>query len=203
MSDRHSESMPVSTITIWKSILFSAAFISIAISLFSFRKVVVGTIVRIAAYIVWSINLVGRVVPQQVLWILMVLLFLYIAVGSFYKKLPAPGIKRIEASPVTGAVETRMRWIEGKKRGIYFKWQMANLLGRVYQNIQSPAPNGDPAPSQEVRDFLEAGVNTTYADYQLPGLFDKASPTPFDIPLEHVVEFIEEQMEIRDGQSYN
>ena len=93
-----------------------------------------------------------------------------------------------------------MRWIEEKKRGIYFKWQMANLLGGVYKSINESSPNQTSMPSQAVQDFFDAGLNTTYADYSAPGLFDKETPSPFDVPLERVVEFIEEQMEIKDGQ---
>jgi hypothetical protein len=94
----------------------------------------------------------------------------------------------------------RTRWIEERNRGTYFKWQIANQLGAVHQSIQESAARGTssripPIPPQ-VQAYLEAGVNTTYADYLSPGLFQRTEPTPLDIPLEQVVEYLEEQLEI-------
>ncbi len=200
MSDRHSESVPGPAITVWKSLLSIILLVVIAFILIPFRKVIGRVVLNVAAYIVYSVDLVGKVIPQQVLWILLIILILYIAVGSFYGKLPGRGTRRVETSPVIGPVEARMRWIEEKKRGIYFKWQMANLLGGVYKSISESSSDQTSAPSQAVQDFLDAGLNTTYADYSVPGLFDKETPTALDVPLERVVEFIEEQMEIKDGQ---
>jgi hypothetical protein len=200
LSDRHSESVPAPAIKIWRSLLSIILLVLTALILIPFRKLIGRLVLNIAAYIVYSVDLIGKVIPQQVLWLLLIILILYIAVGSFYGKISQPGSKRVDASPVIGPVEARMRWIEEKKRGIYFKWQMANLLGNVYQSIQNLSSNETTAPSQEVQDFFDAGLNTTYADYPVPGLFEKKPPTPFDIPLERVVEFIEEQMEIRDAQ---
>jgi hypothetical protein len=201
MSDQHSEGMQSSTVKIWKSILFTALFIVIAITFISFRKMVVGTIVRVAAYIVWSVNTTGQVIPQQILWIFLLLLIMYIAVGSFYGKRSEGGSARINASPLVGPVEMRTKWIEEGYRGTYFKWQIANLLGKVHQSIQESASRGTSGPMPpkvppQVQAYLDAGVNTTYADYSSPGLFQKTEPTPLDIPLEQVVAYLEEQLEI-------
>ncbi len=202
MSDQHSESLQSTSITIWKSSLYSVLFITIAITLFSYRKMVVGTVVRIAAYFVWSLNVVGSVIPQQVLWILLLLLILYIAVGSFYGKKSEGGSNRKNADPVIGPVEARARWIEERQRGTFFKWQLANLLGKVHQNIQESvryenSKHGRPIPPQ-VHDYLNAGLTTSYVDYTVPTLFQKTEFTPLDIELEQVVDYLEEQPEIKD-----
>jgi len=202
MSDQHSEIMQSKSIAVWKSILFSAVFITIAITLFSYRKVIVGIVVRIAAYMVWSLNVIGSVIPQQVLWILLLLLILYIAVGSFYGKQSEGRPTRKNAEPAIGPVEARARWIEERQRGTFYKWQLANLLGKVYQSIQDSvrygnSKNASSIPPQ-VRDYLNAGLTTSYVDYTTPTLFQKTELTPLDIELEQVVDFLEEQLEIKD-----
>jgi hypothetical protein len=174
----------------------------IAIAIFPFRRLLAGVVVRVVSYVIWSLNLVGSIIPQQVLWLCLLIALLYIAVGSFYGKRLESGAAPKNASPVIGPVETMTRWIEERQRGTYFKWQIANLLGKVHKSIEETDGRGTsnrvPHPLPQVQSFLDAGVNTTYADYPYPGLFQKAEPTPFDIPLEQVVEYLEEQMEIRD-----
>jgi hypothetical protein len=197
MSDQHSEIMPGANLKIWKAVLFTALFIVIAITLIAYHKMIVGAIVRVAAYIVWSVNYFGQVIPQQVLWIFLLLLILYIAVGSFYGKRSEGGSARSNASPLVGPVEMRTRWIEEGYRGTYFKWQIANLLGKVHQSIEQSASRGISGriPPQ-VQAYLDAGVHTSYVDYASPGLFQKAESSPLDIPLEQVVDYLEEQLEI-------
>ncbi|MBI5945836.1 MAG: hypothetical protein HY864_15865 [Chloroflexi bacterium] len=200
MSDQHTESLQ--SLKVWKTFLYSALFITIAAALLSFRKLIVGALVRFAAYMVWSLNIIGRVIPQQVLWILLLLLILYIAVGSFYGKKSGGRSSRKNAVPVIGPVETRARWIEERHRGTYFKWQLANLLGKIHLHIQETVRYGNsrsaPLIPPNVQDFLSAGLNTTYADYSSPSLFQKTETTPLDIQLEQVVDYLEEQLEIKD-----
>lgn len=202
MSDQHSESLQSSVLMIWKSFLYSAIFIMLAIIFFYFRKAIVGAVITFAAYIVWSLNIVGSVIPQQVLWILMLLLILYIAVGSFYGKHSESRPSQKNAVPVVGPVEARARWIDERQRGTYFKWLLANLLGKVHQHIQESVFYGNPRdvsliPSQ-IQDYLNAGLNTTYADYSTPNLFQKTETTPLDIQLDQVVDYLEDELEIND-----
>ena len=157
MSDRHSESVPGPVVTVWKSLLSIILLVLVAFILIPFRKVIGRAVLNVAAYIVYSADLVGKVIPQQILWVLLIILILYIAVGSFYGKLPGRGIKRVDTSPVIGPVEARMRWIEEKKRGIYFKWQMANLLGGVYKSINESPQLKLPCLHKPCRIFLMPG----------------------------------------------
>ncbi|MBI5965143.1 MAG: hypothetical protein HY863_16820 [Chloroflexi bacterium] len=202
MFDQHSESLQDASVTLWKSSLYTALFIIIAITLFSYRKMVVTAVVRVAAYFVWSLNVVGSVIPQQVLWILLLLLILYIAVGSFYGKRSEGGSTRKNAEPAAGPVEARARWIEERQRGTFYKWQLANLLGKVHQSIQDSVRYGNsknaPSISPQVRDYLNAGLTTSYVDYTTPTIFQKTELTPLDIELEQVVDYLEEQLEIKD-----
>ncbi|MBI5354532.1 MAG: hypothetical protein HZB50_17975 [Chloroflexi bacterium] len=201
MPDQHSESMPDPALTAWKSAIYVASFITIAFIFFSFRRTIVGAIVSTASYIVWSVNIFGSIIPQPVLWVLLLVLILYIAVGSFYGKRFWDNKIQRKLGPSIGPVEARARWIEERSRGTYFKWRLANLLGRVYQAIQEAnrydKSKDDSVPAR-VHDYLDAGLNTSFADYSLPKLFQKKEETPLDMDLEEVVDYLEEQLEIKD-----
>ncbi len=204
MPDQHSESMRSETVKIWKPLLSTALVILVAVLIFPMRRLVAGAVVRSVAYMVWSLNIIGKAVPQQVLWLFLLILILYIAVGSFYGKRYREESSPEAASPIVGAVEAMAGWIEERHRGIYFKWQIAHMLGKIQQTIQQTASRGTsnrvPPPSERIQAFLDAGLNTSYADYAPDGLMLKKADTPLDIELEQVVDYLEEQMEIRHGE---
>ena len=201
MSDQHSKSVRSETVKNWKPLFSTALLILITVLLFPIRRAVAGALMSFAAYLVGSVNLLGVVIPQQILWAFLLILILYIAIGSFYGKRYREEKSPENQSPVIGAVEAMAGYIEERHRGIYFKWQIANLLGKIQQTIQESASRGTssriPLPSDSVQAFLDAGVNTSYADYAPDGFVLKNNSTPLDIELEQVVAYLEEQMEIR------
>lgn len=204
MSDQHSDGVRSETVKFWKPFLSAALLILVAILLFPMRRAIAEAVVRFGAYLVWSLNIIGQVIPQQILWLFLLILILYIAVGSFYGKRFKEGSSSEQAAPIVGAVEALAGYIEERHRGIYFKWQIANLLGKVQHVIQQTASRGIlsriPLPSQRVQAFLDAGLNTSYADYPSMGLMQKSAPSALDIELEQVVDYLEEQMEIKHEQ---
>lgn len=200
MPGRDSESVRNKTVTFWKIFLSIALVVALAAAIFPFRREIAGTVVRAGAYLAWSVNLLGGVIPQQILWFFLLVAILYIAVGSFYGKRLELGVARSNASPLEGPVETLARWIEKRQRGTYFNWQVANLLGRINQHFQESASRGTseriPPPPEQVQAYLDAGLNTTYADYPIRRIIGRKTPTAFDIPLERVLDYIEEHLEI-------
>lgn len=201
MSDQHSEGVRSETVKPWKPLFSIALLIIVAILLYPVRHEVAGAVMNFASYLVWTVNVMGVVIPQQILWAFLLILILYIAIGSFYGKRYREEKSPENQSPVIGAVEAMAGYIEERHRGIYFKWQIANLLGKIQQTIQQSASRGTssriPLPSDSVQAFLDAGVNTSYADYAPDGFVLKNNSTPLDIELEQVVAYLEEQMEIR------
>ncbi len=204
MSDQHSEGVRSEPVKFWKPFLSAALLILVAILLFPLRRVVAGAVIRFASYLVWNVNVLGLVIPQQILWAFLLILILYIAIGSFYGKRYREESSSEKTVPVVGAVEAMAGYIEKRHRGIYFKWQIAHLLGKIQEAILQTASRGTSKrvllPSDRVQAFLDAGVNTSYADYAPDGLMLKNISTPFDIELEQVVEYLEEQMEIQHEQ---
>ncbi|MBL8102407.1 MAG: hypothetical protein JNM02_07765 [Anaerolineales bacterium] len=201
MPDQHSKSVRNEPVNTWKSILSTLLLILIAVLLFPMRRWLAGAVVGFASYLVWTVNLIGLVIPQQILWAFLLILILYIAIGSFYGKRYKEESSPVNKSPIVGAVEAMAGYIEERHRGIYFKWQIAHLLGKIQQSIQQTASRGTssriPLPSDRVQAFLDAGVNTSYADYAPEGFVLKNNSTPLDIELEQVVAYLEEQMEIK------
>ncbi|MFN8381157.1 MAG: hypothetical protein U0V02_04420 [Anaerolineales bacterium] len=204
MSDQHSQSVRSKTIKPWKPLLSAALLILVAVLLFPVRREVAGAVMSLATYLVWSVNILGMVIPQQILWAFLLVLILYIAIGSFYGKRYREESSVEDVVPIIGPVEAMAGYIEERHRGVYFKWQIAHLLGKIQQTIKDTASHGTsnriPQPSNRVQAFLDAGVNTTYVDYAPDGLTIKNSSTPLDVELEQVVKYLEEQMEIRHEQ---
>lgn len=201
MSDQHSKGVRSEEVKNWKPLLSTTLLILVTILLFPVRRAVAGAVMSFAAYLVWSVNILGVVIPQQILWAFLLILILYIAIGSFYGKRYSEEKSTEKQSPVVGAVEAMAGYIKERHRGIYFKWQIAHLLGKIHETIQQSASRGTssriPLPSDRVQAFLDAGVNTSYADYAPDGFVIKNNSTPLDIELEQVVAYLEEQMEIR------
>jgi hypothetical protein len=177
-----------------------ALVVAIAFAVTTFRNQIADAVIQIWTYAVGSLTVIGRVIPQQIIWFFIILVLSYIAIGSFYGKRGKAETAPPEARPLHGSVETLAEWIQFRRRGVYFNWQIANLLGRIDRRFQESAPRGTsnraPVP-ERVRAYLDAGVNTTYADHDTPSWFGLGDPV-FDIPLEQVVDYLEENMEINN-----
>lgn len=201
MSDQHSKSVRSEEVKNWKPFLSTALLILVAVLLFPVRHELAGAVMSFATYLIWSVNILGMVIPQQVLWAFLLVLILYIAIGSFYGKRYREEKSTENQPPIIGPVEAMAGYIEERHRGVYFKWQIAHLLGKIQQTIKDTASHRNsnliPQPSNRVQAFLDAGMNTTYVDYAPDGLTIKNNSTPLDIELEQVVAYLEEQMEIR------
>lgn len=175
-----------------------ALVVAVAIVVVSFRNQIADAAIQIWANIFNAFAIVGGIIPQQIIWFFIILVLSYIAIGSFYGKRGKAEAAPPETRPLHGSVETLAEWIQYRRRGVYFNWQIANLLGRIDRRFQESAPRGTssrtPIP-EHIRAYLDAGVNTTYADHDTPGWFG-AGDSVFDIPLEQALDYLEENMEI-------
>jgi hypothetical protein len=183
----------------WRLLLSAVVVILIALVFIPLRREVAGMIVNTAAYAIWAANFYGSAIPQQVLWFLLLILISYIAVSSFYGRTSKGEPAALSAPPAFGPVEALARRIDAGRRGVYFKWQIANMLGKIHQTRQQAGSRGTsgrvPSPPAEIQAYLDAGVNTSYADYPFDW-FKPKKPTPFDIELTQVLDYLEDQMEI-------
>ena len=177
------------------------------------RDVVERLIVRPVLYLLWLLSLFYRIIPQPVVWLLVVLGMTYLVLIRLADRIRPPGVGARPAMPAYGPVDDLARRIEHKGSGIYFKWQIAYTLSQVAAELQALRLHnrgrklelsGTAVPPQ-VRRYLEAGLYTSFSDYPLPGALPlliknkPVQPTPFDIDLGPVIDFLESEMEGENG----
>ncbi len=197
MSDEHSQSVRNQNINDLRRWLSIGAVGVLAVVLLSYRTAIAAWLVYAVSYLAWSFNLFGRIIPPQGLWIALVVLIVYVAVGSFYGKSSDDEKVQLVSDPVKGPVEAMADWIDERRRGVYFKWRIAHMLGKVHQAHYESTSGRMQPPSKEVEAFLDAGINASYMDFPTPNRFTKSEPTVLDIDLEPVLDYLEEEMEIR------
>ena len=163
------------------------------------------------AYLWWLIKLYYRAVPQAILWV-----FLAIAVFVFMLRLiPLKNIilrkRKVEYNPSVGAIEDLALWVRKSPRGIYYKWLVANRLGKNAREILAqrdghavnikfgPLEGSDWNPPQEIKTYLEIGLNGSFADFpQFRSWWiwwRKPKPTPLDVDVRQVIDYLESELE--------
>jgi hypothetical protein len=186
--------------------LFVAGFLA-----FPLRQMIYESIVVPAAFIAWNLNLLYRSFSQGVWWAAIFIIVLFMLLFSL---IPQPKFRhRTEAKrkPPVGQVEDLATSLGKAERGIYFKWLIANRLGKLaYQillhresgrprSVFAPLVGTDWEPGKELQTYLETGLHGSFADYpQVNRAFGKPPKTPFDLDIAEVVEFLESQVENGD-----
>jgi hypothetical protein len=105
-------------------------------------------------------------------------------------------------------VESLADWFTRAPEGLYFRWLIAQRLGKLSRSLLNfnkrqvtssgweplTGPNWD--PPQEVATYLESGLNRSFAEFPRPRWpFQRPAPTPFDLDPTQAVEYIESHME--------
>ena len=100
-----------------------------------------------------------------------------------------------------------VEWLEKSQRGgSYYKWLVANRLGKTAREILAQR-DGQPIsrkfgrlngrdwnPPRKIDDYLDNGLNGSFADYPRPRFWEKAKPTPLDADPKQVIEYLENEM---------
>jgi hypothetical protein len=175
---------------------------------FPLRQMIYESIVVPAAFIVWNLNLLYRSFSQGVWWAAIFVIVLFMLLFSL---IPQPKFRRqLEAKrkPPVGQVEDLATSLGKAERGIYFKWLIANRLGKLaYQillhresgrprSVFAPLVGMDWEPRKELQTYLETGLHGSFADYpQVNRAFGTPQKTPLDLDITEAVEFLESQIE--------
>ncbi|HSM72505.1 MAG TPA: hypothetical protein VK851_13260 [Anaerolineales bacterium] len=175
---------------------------------FPLRDAVFAAIIVPAAYVFWLLGLVYRSVHQSLWWSIASILVLFIVLRGLVpqtrrKKRPPPEIEN-----ATGQIETLADAMEKADRGVYYKWMIANRIGRIAHQILSQRETGreralfDPLagpdwnPNAGVRSYLEAGLQGSFADYpQKNRYISQTISTPMDHDMQEVIEYLEKQVD--------
>ena len=174
---------------------------------FPLREPIYRTIVIPAAFILWNLDLLYRSLPQGAWWWVMIVLVVIMLVLSL---VPRGQFRRRESakrkSP-EGQVESLAVWLKKADHGIYFKWLVANRLGKLaYQillqresgrprSVFAPLVGPDWEPPRDLQAYLETGLHGSFADFPAPGRFSSQQHTPLDHSVEEAVEFLEAQVD--------
>lgn len=176
---------------------------------FPLREAVYESVIVPIAYIWWLMGLLYRSVHQFVWWILALLVVLVVLARSLRPAGRAVQRFQLKQKPVIGQVEDLAIWVNRTERGIYFKWLVANRLGRIAHDILSQREVGKPRsffdplagpdwmPDSPVQQYLETGLRSSFADYPQGRYFfsrPKQTTTPLDHDLNDVVKYLESQV---------
>ena len=189
----------------------AAGVILLALALtFPLRDVFQRTVVVPLAYFLWSLGLFYRSAPQLAWWILAVVIVTTVLLGSL-----GPGDKYTpratpKSKPPQGQVEGLAVSIhKTSRRGVYFKWIVANRLGKLaYQmlvrresdksrSVFAPLVGADWQPAPLLQKYLETGLHGSFSDYPDSERFTRTSALPLDFDVREAVEFLESQLETR------
>lgn len=175
---------------------------------FPLRDAVYEMVIVPAAYLWWVLGLWYHSVHQSIWWIVALLLVLVTLSRSLR---PIGRIRervRLKTRPVVGQVESLTVWLKRTERGVYFKWLIANRLGKIAHKILAQRMGGKPrsffdpltgpdwTPDVGVQQYLEIGLKGSFADYpqERNRWFSKPAPTPLDHDLNDVVLYLESQI---------
>jgi hypothetical protein len=109
-------------------------------------------------------------------------------------------------------VEALALSLQKAERSTYFKWVIANRLGKLAYQVLLQRESGRPRsalaplrgidwePSQELQTYLETGLHGSFADFpNVRRPFGQAPSTPLDHDIREAVEFLEWQAEGRSA----
>ena len=175
---------------------------------FPLRGMIYETVVIPAAFIAWNLGLLYRSYPQGVWWLVIVFIVFVMIVFSLVPRSSTPGRVEEKRKPPQGQVEGLAMNLRRAEQGTYFKWVIANRLGKLAYNILLQRESGKPRsvfapllgadwePSKELQNYLESGLHGSFADFPAVSRFaGSRQKTPLDVNVVEAVEFLESHLE--------
>jgi len=192
-----------------RRVVLALVVIVIAAALaYAMRETIERTVIQPLLYFWWVLGIYYESFPQALAWIILVIVILMIEIGSFSVEISASDGKRGLRKSVQGPVELLAGWFQRAPGGLYFKWLLAQRLGKLSReliafNARQAAPSAHEAlkgpgwnPPEEVAAYLESGLNGSFADYPRPRWpFQRPRPTPLDLDPETAINYIESNLE--------
>jgi energy-coupling factor transporter transmembrane protein EcfT len=196
------------TLSSRRILIFAAILLVAAILAFPMRETVINIVVIPVAFIGWQLGIMYRSLPQIIWWWLILVIIFFLLVYS-----AMPAIKPVRREPAKhqprrGQVEDLAVWLGRTKSGVYFKWLVANRLGKLAYQILLQRESGRPRtvfqplvgedwqPSRELQEYLETGLHGSFSDFPSAKYPLAVQPkTPLDYDIRSAVEFLESQVE--------
>jgi hypothetical protein len=191
-------------------LILAAALIIAGVLAFPLRETIYQAVVVPVAFIAWSLNLFYRSLPQAIWWWLIIFIVFLMFVFSLVPRTSFRRKVEPKASPQSGQVEAMAVSLKKAQSGIYFRWLVANRLGKLAYQILLQRESGRPRsvfapllgpdwkPTSELQTYLETGLHGSFADFpNVKRLFRAAPKTPLDVDVVEAIEFLESQL--KDG----
>jgi hypothetical protein len=175
---------------------------------FPLRETIYESVVIPVAFIIWNLGLLYRSFSQEIWWWGVVFIVLFMLV---YSLVPQPKSRRTteaKSKPPLGQVESLAVWLRRAERGIYFKWLIANRLGKLaYQillhresgrprSVFAPLVGADWEPAKDLRTYLEIGLHGSFVEFpNVKRPFGAPQKTPLDYDVAEAVDFLESKVE--------
>ena len=181
---------------------------------FPLQEAVRKIIIEPLLYFFWAIGILYRSLPQFWLWVILMGIVFFILLAPFLDDLPKARRKGNELPPQPGRIESLAAVHKESSKGFYFKWVVANRIGKIVRNWVAYRDRLDQrwqandlarfewdAPDN-IYEYLDAGLNGSYADYPLPRIpfIQKRAKTPLDIDPNEVLNFLEKEMESEESE---
>jgi hypothetical protein len=179
-----------------------------ALLAFPLRDTIYETVVTPLAFIAWELGLFYHSLSQAVWWGLVIAAIILMLVSSLLSYLQPRRKAREKSKAKRGQVEDLTLWMGRAKSGVYFKWMIANRLGKLaYQillhresgrprSVFAPLLGADWEPSKELQTYLETGLHGSFSDFPMPRTVLTAPPkTPLDYEVVRAIEFLESKVE--------
>ena len=204
--------MTIQKMELRRLLIFIGVLVIAGLLAFPLRETIYEAVVVPIAFIAWNLDLFYRSYSQGIWWWVIVLIVVVMLVWSLLPRTQFVHRTEAKAGPRVGQVENLARSLERAERGIYFKWLVANRLGKLaYQilihresgrprSIFAPLIGSDWEPSRELQAYLESGLQRSFADFPHKPRGGAQQKTALDLDVAEAVEFLEVQME-NDHQS--
>ena len=189
-------------------VLAVIVFLIVAALAYAMRESIERNVIQPLIYLWWVLGIYYDSFPQAVLWIILVGVIIMIEIGSFSAEDSISDGKRDVRKPVQGPTESLAGWFLRAPDGLYFKWLIAQRLGKLSRELiafnarQSPRSDRDALhgpgwdPPDEVASYLESGLTGSFAVYPRPRWpFQRPRPTPLDLDPDTAIDYIESKLE--------
>jgi hypothetical protein len=199
-----------------RNVLVLLVLLIVALMAFFLQDAIQRFLVMPLAYLWWMIKTYFGVIPQVILWILLMALVVVMLISNLLSWISFGKQYQQVSRPAQGSLATLANWISNPGKGNYYKWVVANRLGKLgidldvnlekrdIPDLPDLVTVTDQLPSELVKRYLKAGLEESFVDYPLPPLpFLRRKVTPFDLDVEQVVKYLESKMEARRGRKHS
>ena len=152
-------------------LLIIAGLVIALILAFFLQDFIRQAVVTPLAYLWWVLKLFYASIPQLLLWILLLVFLVLVVTHRLVNWNTVEQPNDEPSKPAQGPVEILAGWISNTGQGNYFKWRIANRLGKLRRELEGyPENRGLPAhidvqdapgrlPPEAVQRYLKAGLD--------------------------------------------